>query len=184
MDRWGLNARFQVPQMITCYWLKPSPGFMMINTDGSLNDGATGFGAIIRDEEGDALTAVVGSSVPKTITYHELQGLEAGLRLTASHNYRNVQVGTDSITVLSYFQQPIDPPWIAIPIMRRICKMIQNLKSFQIQHIYRQTNRAADHLASLYRTSDFLEIVPSAFAEDLKKIVFDDKVGKAYYRCI
>ncbi|OVA00885.1 hypothetical protein BVC80_9081g40 [Macleaya cordata] len=72
MDRWGLNARFQVPQMITCYWLKPSPGFVMINTDGSLNDGAAGFGAIIRIEEGDALTAVAGSSVPKTITYHEL----------------------------------------------------------------------------------------------------------------
>ncbi|OVA14100.1 Ribonuclease H domain [Macleaya cordata] len=184
MARWGLDACFSVPQLINCYWKKPFSGFVMINTDGSLNGDVAGFGAIIRDEEGNVLAAATGSSPPKTIILHELQGLETGLKLAHMHKFRNVQIGTDSMAVLSYVQRSINPPWVAITVLRNIRRMIQSFESFHICHIYRETNEAADHLASLYPTSGFLEVIPSSFAEDLKKIIFDDKNGKAYPRCV
>ncbi|OVA17092.1 hypothetical protein BVC80_9047g51 [Macleaya cordata] len=112
----------------------------MINTDGSLNCDVAGFGAIIRYEEGNGLAAATGSSPPKMIILHELQGLETGLKLASLHKFWNVQVGTDSMVALSYVQRSISPPWVAITVLRSIRRMIQSFESFQICHIYRETN--------------------------------------------
>ncbi|OVA20356.1 hypothetical protein BVC80_157g173 [Macleaya cordata] len=119
-----------------------------------------------------------------SIAIHELQGLEIGLRLTSLHGYRRIQVGVDSSAVVVYVNRRVTPPWMAIPIMHSIWHMICGLEVFSIQHAYRKTNRAADHLASLYPSADFVKIIPSSFAEDLKKIVFDDMIGRAYPQCI
>ena len=48
--------------------------------------------------------------------------------------------------------------------------------------MYREANRAADFLSKVLPSAKFLEIVSSSFAEDLKKIVFDDKAGRIYDR--
>ena len=48
--------------------------------------------------------------------------------------------------------------------------------------MYRETNRAADFLSKLLPTVRFIELVPSSFAEDLKKIIFEDKSGRVYDR--
>ncbi|OVA12668.1 Ribonuclease H domain [Macleaya cordata] len=162
--------------------MKPSAGNVMINTDGSLLSEVAGYGAIIRDESGTALVAVVGRSQPKTVILHELQSLEAGLCLAASHGFRRFHVGTDSKIIVSCVTRVVDPPWIAIPIMRSIHRMIKAPDFFKIQHIYRDTNKAVDHLVGMYPSAEFLEIIPSSFAKDLKKIVFDDKSGLSFSR--
>ncbi|OVA18802.1 Ribonuclease H domain [Macleaya cordata] len=184
IDKWCLDAQFVVPRFISCYWLKPSNRCVMLNTDGSLCDDFAGFGAIIRNEDGEVQAAAAGSSSPISVAVHELQGLEIGLRLAFLHGFHRIQVGVDSKQVIAYVQRLATPPWIAIPIMRSIWHMIRGLEEFSIQHVYRETNRAADHLASLYPSAVFVEITPSSFAEDLKKIIFYDKAGKAYPRCI
>ncbi|OVA01154.1 Ribonuclease H domain [Macleaya cordata] len=184
MLRWSLDSIFMTPQPIVCQWMKPSQGSVIVNIHGSLLDNVAGFGVIIRDDEGKVLAVDAGSLKPKSITVHELHGLEMGLRLAISSDFRSLQVGMDSTTVITYVQQSVVPPWATIPIMQSIRQMIRGLDYFQIQHIYHETNRAADHLASLYPSAEFLEIVLSSFVEDLKKIIFEDKSGKAYYRCI
>ncbi|OVA07501.1 hypothetical protein BVC80_39g4 [Macleaya cordata] len=78
----------------------------------------------------------------------------------------NCKVGTDSKIIISYVTHVVDPPWIAIPIMRYIHQMIEALDFFEIQHIYRDTNMVADHLAGMEPSVEFLEIIPSSFAED------------------
>ncbi|OVA04232.1 hypothetical protein BVC80_1403g18 [Macleaya cordata] len=184
MDHWRLDAHFILPCILYCTWLKPSNSCVMINTDGSMCANIASFEAIIRNDKGVVQAVAAGSSTPTFIAIHELQGLEIGLRLASLHSYRRIQVEVDSSAVVAYVNRRVTPPWMAIPIMRSIWHMIRGLEVFSIQHVYRETNRAADHLASLYPSTDFVEIIPSSFAEDLKKIVFDDMIGRAYLRCI
>lgn len=109
-----------------------------------------GFGAIIRDAEGIAIAAAAGSSSHSSINIIELQGVEVGLILAENNGVRDVIVGTDSTNCVQYIKHNTPPPWQAIPIVRRIKQMIQRLNHFDIVHIFRETNRAADHLASLF----------------------------------
>ncbi|OVA04174.1 hypothetical protein BVC80_8707g21 [Macleaya cordata] len=123
-----------------------------------------------------------GGSTPKTITAHELQGIEAGLKLALNYGITNMRIGTDSKVVSSYFNSPNSkPPWHVAGIWDRIQNLRANFDVCLVEHIFRQTNRAVDKLASLRHTSEFLEITLSSFAEDLKKIIFEDKEGKEYY---
>ncbi|OVA10842.1 hypothetical protein BVC80_7575g7 [Macleaya cordata] len=146
MDRWCPEAQFVVPRFISCYWLKLSNGCVMLNIDGSYTDG-------------EVQDAAVGSSSPISIDVHELQGLEVGLRLASLHDFRPIQVGLDSKYVIAYVQRLATPQWIAIPIMRSIWHVICGLEEFSIQHVCRETSRAADHLASSYSFAVLLKLL-------------------------
>ena len=91
-------------------------------------------------------------------------------------------VASDSQCVVQLLQRPTAPPWRLIGLIRRIERLRESFEGFQIQHVYREANRAADFLSKVLPSAKFLEIVPSSFAEDLKKIVFDDKAGRIYDR--
>ncbi|OVA20171.1 Ribonuclease H domain [Macleaya cordata] len=179
--RWGLITEFNHTRRISCTWEKPPEGTVMINTDGSLNQTGAGFGAIIRNTEGEVLAAAAGTVSPSTITCHELQAIESGLVLANKLNLRRVTIGSDSQVVCSYFNSPSSkPPWNLIPLWNRIKRLSLNLQSLTVKHIYRETNRAADFLANTHPMVEFIELAPSSFAEDLKKIIFEDKIGCIY----
>ncbi|OVA01097.1 Ribonuclease H domain [Macleaya cordata] len=181
--KWNINAVFQRHQEIRCSWKGPDEDFVQLNSDGSLNNDSGGFGAILRDRCGDAISAVAGSSRPSSVIHHELQGVEAGLKLASSYGFRKICVGSDSQTVVSYFNiTKAKPPWQEKHLWRRIQRLVHQFDTFKVEHVYRDTNRAADHLASLRPSCEFLEIIPSSFSEDLKKIIFEDKCNFVYFR--
>ncbi|OVA10948.1 Ribonuclease H domain [Macleaya cordata] len=154
----------------------------MINTDGSLSSDHAGYGAIARDGEGTPILAVVGSVRPESVITHELQGIAAGLTMAVNHNFRRICIGTDSKVACSYFSSSRNPPWRLLPLWHRIKRLCGSLESFRICHVLRQANRAADYLASTRPTREYVEIIPDSFAEDLKKIVFEDCSNTVYYR--
>ncbi|OVA20910.1 Ribonuclease H domain [Macleaya cordata] len=128
--KWGIHATFTLECPIFCTWKKPPEGTVMINMDGSLSDTSAGYGAIIRNSNGDAITAAAGSTTPISITVHELQGIEAGLTLALRHNLNYVCVGTDSKVVVSIFERNNNNvPWRAISIWRKIKRLSQRFAS-------------------------------------------------------
>ncbi|KAK1283225.1 hypothetical protein QJS10_CPB21g01807 [Acorus calamus] len=62
-------------------WVLPPPGWVKINSDGSLGEDRYGFGAVVRDSRGDCVLAMVERSQAASINILELKGLLAGLRL-------------------------------------------------------------------------------------------------------
>ncbi|KAK1300235.1 hypothetical protein QJS10_CPB13g01231 [Acorus calamus] len=57
------------------------PGWVKINSDGSLGEDRYGFGAVVRDSRGDCLLAMAERSQAASINILELKGLLAGMRL-------------------------------------------------------------------------------------------------------
>ena len=78
-----LDVRVQHRLIRHCSWTRPDPNWALLNTDGSLQQNSAGYGAIIRDHRGEVLAAAAGSDDPSTITQHELQAVEMGLKLAA-----------------------------------------------------------------------------------------------------
>ncbi|OVA06141.1 Ribonuclease H domain [Macleaya cordata] len=183
-SNWNCNPTFTLPKCIFCPWERPEADKVMVNTDGSLKTDIAGYGAIVRDRPGNVLAAVTGSSNPRSITLHEFQGVEAGLLLAASRGLRRISVRSDSMVVVSILNSSITPPWHTRAVYHRIKMLVSRFDHCDFRHVFRETNRAADHLASLYPTAEYHEVLPSSFAEDMKKIVFEDSVGKMYRRSI
>ncbi|XP_026450576.1 uncharacterized protein LOC113350658 [Papaver somniferum] len=180
---WNCDTRFITTSQVECTWMKPVTGEVAINTDGSLSDNAAGFGAIIRDEVGTPLDVVTGSSEPLTITHHELHGVEAGLNLAVLKNHTRVSLRSDSMTAVSYLLRPNPkPPWKCHHIWESIKRLRAMFLQCSVHHTYRETNKAADFLASSHPTGDFIVIDPNNFSEELKKIVYEDAIVKVYIR--
>lgn len=188
MQRWNLDFQLSNSLPRQCSWTKPPLGWHKINTDGSfrstgdIHAAKGGYGAILRDDTGDAIAACSGDCRGHSVIKHELQGILAGLKLATLHNKMRLEISTDSSTVFSYLttQKPVS--WELRHIVCRIRTELSKLEEYACKHDYRETNRAADLLASTFPNSEFIEFTPSSFAEDLKKIVYEDRVGKVYLR--
>lgn len=72
-----------------------------MSTNGALNDNGVGFGAIIRDETGEPSSAMAGSSAPGSIILHELQGVEAGLKLVIKNDCEQVSLLSEASPQIS-----------------------------------------------------------------------------------
>ncbi|OVA00235.1 hypothetical protein BVC80_23g39 [Macleaya cordata] len=181
-NKWSINVNFTLPRTIQYVWNKPLSDEFMINTAGSLSQSGAGYSDILRDHIGDAIAAVSGTSRPLSITIHELQGIEAGLLLASEYSISCICIASDSKVAVSYFSSKNkEVPWRATRVWKRIQRLTKRFEICNIVHIYRETNRAADYLAKLRHTTEFLVFTPCSFAQDLKDIVFEDKMGKLYF---
>ncbi|KAF5202087.1 hypothetical protein FRX31_008326 [Thalictrum thalictroides] len=60
----------------------------------------------------------------------------------------HVVIYTNSLLASQWFQKVIKPPWHLLAWWRKIHEEV-HLDNFQIKHVYREGNRAVDHLARL-----------------------------------
>ncbi|KAF6176195.1 hypothetical protein GIB67_023486 [Kingdonia uniflora] len=95
-----------------------------------------------------------GSSKGVSVPYHELRGIRMGLQGAINKYIKRVCLGTDS----ALFDQ------------------------FRMIHIFRESNKAADHLVGLYPGMEFLIVDVNAFSADWQKIVDLDAAGHTYDR--
>ncbi|XP_026410367.1 uncharacterized protein LOC113305560 [Papaver somniferum] len=164
-------------------WQKPGEGEVAINTDGSLCEDGAGYGSIIRNEHGTPLSAVTGSSIPSSITLHELQGIEAGLKLAHQKGLSRISLRSDSLTAIRYLKEDgSEPPWTCHHVWESIKRLRLQFDYCTPSHTCREVNGAADMLAGSRPDGDFAEIHPDQFTDELKKIIMEDAMGRVYYR--
>ncbi|CAN1123627.1 Putative ribonuclease H protein At1g65750, partial [Linum perenne] len=111
-------------------WRPGDGGWSTLNTDGSRisSTGATSIGGLIRNEKGEFVRAFCANIGDCSITRAELRAIVEGLKLAWSLGLRRVVVQTDSRAAVSILQKGV---------------------GMQHQHVYREANCAADHLANL-----------------------------------
>ncbi|XP_026383439.1 uncharacterized protein LOC113278933 [Papaver somniferum] len=157
MHNWNINCCFTAKVALPCTWIRPEGDVIMVNTDGSKTDLSGGSGVILRDKNGDVIGCQIGGSSPISVPAHELQGVELGLMLAAFHNCQDIHGCLDSMTIYMLLKsENPKPPWNMMHIWRRVQDLLRKFKTVKFDHCFRETNRAADFLASKHPNQRFV----------------------------
>ncbi|KAL0392788.1 UNVERIFIED_CONTAM: putative ribonuclease H protein [Sesamum radiatum] len=145
----GFIFRQQVPRAPSIVrWQAPSPSWFKLNTDGSSlgNPGLAGAAGIIRDSAGHVHLAYQLALGTGTSVLEELTAVWRGMELALTHGLAPLVVEVDATTVISLLQSRASGKWeVQHMIMRIVC--LQQLLVADVQHVFREANGAADHLA-------------------------------------
>ncbi len=114
------------------------------------NPGPAGFGVYIQDEAGKALAELSEFLGTRTNNYAEYSGLLAALNFAVEQGHPRLRVVSDSELMVQQIkrQYRVNSPDLK-PLYDEAKRRISRLESFQIQHVLRDKNRQADHLANV-----------------------------------
>ncbi|CAN1169619.1 Putative ribonuclease H protein At1g65750 [Linum perenne] len=109
-------------------WQAGGPGWVTLNSDGSVVQGRAAAGGILRDNEGRGLLAYSTNLGICSITRAELRGALEGIKQAWDAGYRRVEIQTDSMAAMAI--------------------LTDNSARISHTHVYREANFAADFLAN------------------------------------
>ena len=122
------------------------------NVDGGArgNPGSAGYGAIIKDENGDVLAELYAGIGISTNNVAEYQGLIAALEWALTHGHTRVHVKSDSLLVV---QQMLGKYRVKheglIPLHQKALRLAAQIGHVTFEHVRRELNQEADHLSNL-----------------------------------
>ncbi|KAL0324583.1 UNVERIFIED_CONTAM: hypothetical protein Scaly_2425400 [Sesamum calycinum] len=145
----GFIFRQQVPRAPSIVrWHAPSLSWFKFNTDSSSlgNPGLAGAAGIIRNSAGYVHLAYQFALGTGTSVLAELTAVWRGMELALTHGLAPLVVEVDATSVISLLKSRASGKWeVQHLIMRIIC--LQQLLVADVQHVFREANVAADHLA-------------------------------------
>ncbi|KAL0417382.1 UNVERIFIED_CONTAM: putative ribonuclease H protein [Sesamum latifolium] len=131
-------------------WNKPDKGWIKINTDGASkgNPGTAGAGGIARNEKGEVIFAFDDFIREATNMYAEVYGLFKALQICQTENFNRIWIEIDAINLIWLIREPSKGHWSLQHMLSHINIILKKVE-YRISHIYREGNKAADHLANL-----------------------------------
>lgn len=110
-------------------WIKPPPGFLKLNVDGSCRDGWIAFGGVLQDDNGNWLWGFAGKGGFQTTLYAELSALKHGLNMILERDHLCIVVESDSSQAINLIHDNVDA---SHPLL----ELILSCKRLHIQHIH------------------------------------------------
>lgn len=165
-----------------CEWIKPEFGWTKLNTDGSKNRGSAAFGGLLRDYRGEPICAFVSKASQGDVFMVELWAIWRGLVLSLSLGITAIWVESDSMSVVKTINKEQPSCAKADSCLKHIWKLLRKFDKYHISHTWRETNRAADHLAKMVLWGNDVVLWPVDFPYILRNIIKDDAKGKKYLR--
>ncbi|KAF9594811.1 hypothetical protein IFM89_034794 [Coptis chinensis] len=166
---------------IQCIWKKPEEGIAKLNPDGAMSESGCGIGGTIRDSNGEVLLIFTSFGGIRSVLFKELKAILCGLKGSLKIQISRIQVASDSIRVLNILKGKESPPWQCVEVTTTIKKLLREFVSVSFVHVFRETNCAADHLASL-ATDHEVEFFVPPHTSLLMSIVEEDKNEIVYLR--
>lgn len=165
-----------------CGWVKPEFGWTKLNTDGSIHKENAGFGGLLRDYKGEPLCAFVSKVAQGDIFLVELWAIWRGLVLALGLGIKVIWVESDSMSVVKTINKEQPSSLKAGSCVRYIWKLLRKFEKYKVSHTWRETNRAADHLAKMVLCGNDVVLWPDDFPASLCSIIEDDAKGRKYPR--
>ena len=122
------------------------------NVDGGArgNPGFAGYGAIIKDHDGQVLAELYEGIGINTNNVAEYRGLIAALEWALEHGHRRLHVRSDSQLVV---QQMLGKYRVKheglIPLYQKACRLAAQIGHVTFEHVRREENHEADRLSNL-----------------------------------
>lgn len=165
-----------------CTWKKPEPGWIKLNTDGSIDRKRAGLGGLLRDDEGVPLCACVSEVPCKDIFLVELLAIWRGLTLALNIGIKMIWVESDSMGAVNAINKEKPHNQKASSCLQHIWKILKKFQKYQVTHSWRETNRAADYLSKMEISGSDIVVWPTDFHSSLCKIIAEDAQGSLYIR--
>ena len=128
-----------------------SAGLVTANIDGGSrgNPGPAGYGAMLRDADGKTVAELSEYLGHKTNNHAEYSALLGTLRYAVEHGIKRLKVISDSELMVKHMKRiyRVNSPDLK-PLYEEAQKLAAMLDYFKIEHVLREYNRAADHLAN------------------------------------
>ncbi|XP_026397018.1 uncharacterized protein LOC113291735 [Papaver somniferum] len=120
-------------------------GKILLCCDGASqgNPGASGYGIIARNNEGECIVAIEGGLGITTNYYAEVLAIICAGEWVVHRRYTHLIFRSDSKTVIEAFKAK-RIPWFSINRWSKICESVEDL---ELCHSYREINFSADTLA-------------------------------------
>jgi ribonuclease HI len=131
-------------------WSKPPAGFMKLNTDAAVNveTRRASTGCVIRDASGQ-FVAACRNEIDGVIdvTTAEAQAVRDGLRLAERAGCTRIYVETDSMNVVTAFEDPTSNRIVGMAYLDECRTIMAGFASTRLTHCPREANQAADLIA-------------------------------------
>ncbi len=165
-----------------CRWKKPEFGWTKLNTDGSIDRENAGLGGLLRDYKGDPICAFVSKALGDDIFFVELWAIWRGLVLASNLGIKLIWVESDSMSAVKTINREQPCSQKAASCLNHIWKLLKKFDKYKVSHSWRETNRAADHLAKMVILGSDVVLWPADFPRSLCNIIKEDAQGKSYCR--
>lgn len=130
---------------------KAAADFITIHIDGGArgNPGPAGYGAVFTDANGAVLLELSEHLGIRTNNYAEYSGLIAALEKAVGQGHRQIRVRSDSELMVRQMtgRYKVRSPELK-PLYEKARALSRKFESFEIEHVRREKNRAADRLAN------------------------------------
>ncbi|XP_058221214.1 uncharacterized protein LOC131331343 isoform X1 [Rhododendron vialii] len=163
-------------------WKSPESGWIKLNTDGSVDRENARFGGLLRGYKGDPICGYVSKSPVDDIFLVELWAIWRGLVLALRLGIRVIWVESDSMSVVKTINKQQSYNSRASSYLEHIWVLLKKFDKYEVSHVWRESNRAADCLSKMDRVENDVVIWPDDFPERLRNIIKDDAQGRWYNR--
>ncbi|KAK1295842.1 hypothetical protein QJS10_CPB15g00882 [Acorus calamus] len=182
MDFFHFNVVQKIIRVKEVRWKPPEPGWLKLNTDGSLSDDRGGYGALIRNDSSGFLSGLAGRQDLPSINLLELKAIERGIWLSSQIGASKLWIESDSTTALGWIKGKGSRPWNSIRSLRNIDYGLGALEIWEATHIQREGNCPADLLASYSSEHGEFLIQPAEIWQELRDALHQDASGTIYLR--
>ena len=165
-------------------WIPPLNNIIKVNVDGSSlsNPGRSGFGGLIRNNNGDWLLGFSGFCDITSCLAAELYAIFHGLRIAYDAGHKNIILESDSMMALDLIMSDVQSHHPHAPLISQIVQLQHRDWIVNFHHTLRQGNECADWLAKHGASSSDAFKTWIVCPPQLHHSLLDDALGVARMR--
>ncbi|XP_056694911.1 uncharacterized protein [Spinacia oleracea] len=171
------------PTNIPVRWYPPPQNHFKLNFDGSRKNSSAAVGFIIRDHMGQHLSAATSNIGNSQVYMAEALALHKGIKEAIFLQIKNLRIEGDNLLVINTVKGIWATPWKLDTVIKDIKKLLsQHFDSWEISHIYREANQAADWIANVGHLIPNTMYVEPGINPMLSSIISNDYLGVTHVR--
>lgn len=172
--------------VIDVRWQPPATGWVILDTYGAARDGGVvdGCGGVLRKADGAWLSGFSKHIGQATAYEVELWGVHEGLLLAQACGFTCVKLSLDANVFVQGLNGSTQGSVLGLQLLMSIKKIMAGDWLIRIWHVYRETNKVADALASLGCQLTASLLVYDALQDAIRQLLVSDAMGVSTPRCI
>ena len=153
---------------------------MKLNFDGSVKNGISKIGFIIRNHKGEILDMHNQTVHEKQIIQVEARALLEGVLRAEALGITKIIIEGDNLSVINAIKKTWKPPWEIRTIISDISTILERFTFVETYHCFREGNQAADFIAKSNCTPSLLNTDP--LYRSFYVIIRKDELGWSFDR--